>query len=162
MARITIVGLDEFESKLQTVADHADGINKAAVWEGAKVIADKVKSNINSLPVDSWRPKNSTMEPYNVLTQTNKNDLLQGFGIRTIELTGNGAETIIGFAGYGSAPSEKYPQGIPNAMLARSIESGSSARAAHPFVRTAANSAKGEAQEAMARKAEQMINDMTK
>lgn len=159
---MTIKGLDDFGAKIQALGDHADGMCKACVWEGAKIVADQIKSNLQGLPVDSWRPKNVTLEPYNVLTATNKADLTKGLGIDDIELTGNGAETVVGFAGYGSAPSAKYPNGLPNAMLARAIESGSSARRARPFVRPAVNSSKSSAQAAMARKGDEFMKNLTK
>lgn len=163
MARMTVKGLDEISAKLEVLGTKGTNMAKACVWEGAKVIADKVKANIGSLPTDSWRPKNTTKAgKYNVLTATNKADLESGFGIGEIEVTGGGAQTVIGFAGTGSAPSKKYPRGLPNALLARSIESGSSARSAHPFVRPAVNQSKGAAQAAMQAKADEFIGNIMK
>lgn len=157
MARMTITGLDEVSAKLEILSGKGINLSKACVWEGAKVVADQIKANISSLPVDSWRPKNVTMEPYNVLTNTNRADLLEGFGIAEIRAEGGGANTKIGFNGTGSAPSAKYPKGLPNALLARSIESGSSARSAHPFFRPAVNASRSAAQAAMDRKATEFI-----
>ena len=163
MAKMTVKGLDEISAKLEVLGTKGTNMAKACVYEGAKVIADNVKSNIGSLPVDSWRPKNTTTNgPYNVLTATNKADLESGFGISSIEVTGGGAEAVIGFAGMGSAPSKKYPGGLPNALLARAIESGSSARSAHPFVRPAVNRSKAAAAAAMQAKADEFIGNIMK
>lgn len=162
MGRMTVKGLDDVSAKLELLSTKGVNMCKAVVWEGTKVVADQIKANISGLPVDSWRPKNVTKIPYNVLTSENKADLLAGLGIADIRAEGGGANTVIGFAGYGSVASAKYPSGLPNALLARSIESGSSARVAHPFVRPAVNATKGAAQAAMQAKADEFIGNIMK
>lgn len=52
----------------------------------------------------------------------------------------NGAHDVkIGFDGYGSKPTRKYPKGVPIPLTARSIISGTSFRPKNNFVRRAVN-----------------------
>ena len=67
-----------------------------------------------------------------------------------MEQDGQGWNTKAGFAGYmEEGKSKKYPNGLPIPLLARSIESGSSVRQKHPFVRAAVKSSRDKAVEEM-------------
>ena len=59
--------------------------------------------------------------------------------------------------GYGSIPTKKYPNGTPNVMLMRSIESGTSFREKHPVFRPAVNRSRKKAIEAMRNKFDEQI-----
>lgn len=61
----------------------------------------------------------------------------------------------LGFDGYNTVKTNSYPNGQPNVMIARAIESGSSIRDKHPFVRPAVNAAKKEC----LKKAEEVVNE---
>ena len=58
--------------------------------------------------------------------------------------------TKLGFDGYGSVPTKSHPNGIPNTLLMRSIESGTSFRKKNAVVRRSVNQAKASAVKAMA------------
>ena len=76
--------------------------------------------------------------------------MADSFGLTPIERDKNGfLHTKAGFDGYGSHPTKQYPQGVPNQLLARAVESGSSAREKTPFVRPAVTKTKKAAVEAM-------------
>ena len=53
----------------------------------------------------------------------------------------------LGFDGYNKVKTRKYPQGQPNAMIARAVESGSSVRKKNPFIRRAVNDTQKQAVE---------------
>ena len=57
--------------------------------------------------------------------------------------------TKLGFDGYGSIPTRKYPKGVPNQMLMRSIESGTSFRKKNAVVRKSVNGARKKAVKTM-------------
>ena len=67
--------------------------------------------------------------------------------------------TKIGFDGYNATKTKKYPNGQPNALIARSIESGTSKHQKTPFVRPAISKAKAKAEAAMAASVDKDINN---
>ena len=156
MAKVTVSGLAEISKKITALGDAGDAIGKMAVYDGAAVITDEIRKQINALPEDKDRYLTGG-EQYNVITPRDKRDLANSLGIARIERTAKGIRTVIGFAGYGSRKTKKYPKGLPMAMLARSIESGSSVRAKRPFVRKTVNSKRKTAQAAMIATGEKLI-----
>ena len=156
MAKVTIDGMAEISKKITALGDAGDAIGKMAVYDGAAVITDELRKQINALPEDEFRYLRDG-DQFGVITAQDKADLANSLGIAKIERTAKGIRTVIGFAGYGTHPPRKYPKGLPMAMLARSIESGSSVRAKRPFVRKTVNGKKKLAQAAMIATGERLI-----
>ena len=122
---------DRFHSSVYDIAS-------AALYEGAGVVADAIRS---STPQDSG-------------------DLADSIGIAEFDKDGDKVSTAIGFSGY----DEK---GVPNIVKARVLEHGrvdSSGRtvAKHPFIKNAVRKAKQKALNAMQKRFEQGVNDITK
>ena len=91
------------------------------------------------------RVKNSKACPNN-----RKKDLIESFGVTPISRDNQGNHNAkIGFDGYGSMPTKAYPKGLPNQLLARAVESGSSVRAKTPFVRPAVRASKSKVESTM-------------
>ncbi|MEL7610601.1 MAG: hypothetical protein AAGU74_14000 [Bacillota bacterium] len=142
MARMTFKASDEYALKLSRFAAGSDEIAKKAIYAGAKIVADKIKATLEGVPTEKFRYLRGG-DQFGGLTRTQKADLLASFGITPITRDENGDwNAKIGFDGYGSKSTNKYPQGIPNQLLARAVESGSSVRHKHPFVRPAVNATK--------------------
>ena len=119
-----------------------------AVAAGAAVVADQIKANLEALP-EEFR-KLGEGEIFHGLPTGQKRDLVDSFGLTPIEKDKNGfIHTKAGFDGYGSFPTKAYPEGIPNQLLARSAESGSSVRQKTPFVEPAVKATRKEAVEKM-------------
>ena len=157
MAKFTVMGLEEYTEQLQKLGTAAPAISKMALYEGAGIVIEAIKTNIKALPVEGNRYLRGS-DKYNVITETNKNDLLNSVGITKMEKDDSGNWNVkIGFNDYGSPTTitKKYKKGLPNALLARSIISGTSVRAKRPFVRTAVNSVKGKANAAMSKVVEE-------
>lgn len=147
MAKVKVVGIESFVRDLSDLTKDCDGIMKAAVYDGAGVIADAVKANINALPTrknhyvpEGKRARGAT--PYE------KEALRRNFGIAKMRV-GDGVDTVIGFDGYDGMPTKKWPSGHPVSMVARSIESGTSWLQKTPFVNKAVASSKAAAEAAM-------------
>lgn len=122
---------------------------KKAVAAGAAVVADQIKANLEALPEEEFR-KLGEGEIFRGLPAGQKKDLVDSFGLTPIEKDKNGfIHTKAGFDGYGSFPTNAYPQGVPNQLLARSAESGSSVRQKTPFVEPAVKETRKEAVETM-------------
>lgn len=149
MARITLAKGDDFALKLSQLAAKSDEVAKKAIYEGAKVVADKVKANINALPTDTFR-RLKDGEQFVGVPEKQKEDLRESLGITPIDRDDNGDwNAKVGFDGYGRFPTKEYPNGLPNQLLARAIESGSSVRQKKPFVRPAVNAVKKQVEETM-------------
>lgn len=163
MARLDIDGTDEIFNVLREVETCIDDISKMALYDGAKILADEIKSNLKALPTDDPDRKLRDGSQYTSLTTHEKEHLLKGFGISKIQ--GNsveGNDVAVGFGGYGDFKTKKYPKGVPNQLIARSVESGSSVRQKHPFVRPAINKVKREVVKKMGETIELEIKKITK
>lgn len=162
MATIGFKTGDDYALKLAALSNRSKEIVKKAIYPAAKIVADKVKSNIEGLPTDNDRFL-SGKDKFVGLPEPQKKDLIDSFGITPIKLGSDGYWTAkLGFDGYGSRPTAKYPQGVPNQLLARAVESGSSVRQKIPFVRPAVNATKKEALEAMKNAADEEIKKSMK
>ena len=147
-----VQGFDSLEKvidKFIIMEKGSEKVFKQGLYAGAGVVADEIKSRIESLPVQErkrtgyapWIPYKNAKAPYdelNGITSYQKEGLINGFGIAEFRNDGGSISTAIGFDGYNS-------KGEPNQLIARSVESGSSIRKKHPFVRPGANASKEKA-----------------
>lgn len=142
MARITFLAGEDFALKLSKFASRSDAIAKRAIYEGANIIADKIRDNLEALPEVEFR-RLTDGEKFSGVPMSQKEDLAASFGVTPIKKDKDENWCAkIGFDGYGRFPTKSYPQGIPNQLLARAVESGSSVRNKTPFVRPAVNATK--------------------
>ena len=151
MARITFKGQSEYFEKLQQLEQvfAKEEILEKAVAAGAAPVADQIRRNLESIPANPFR-KLKAGELIHGLSESEHNDLMASFGLSPISKDKTGfIYTKAGFDGYGSFPTKSYPQGVPNALVARAAESGSSVRIKVPFVRPAVNATRNEAIVAM-------------
>lgn len=145
MAKIAFRGTNEFMLMLSRMEANTQAIAEKAVYEAAGLVADEIRNNLEALPEDKFRML-GTGEQFMGVPRVQKQDLLDSLGIAPIGEEAPGTYgTKIGFDGYGSYATKKYPNGLPNQLLARSIESGSSVRNATPFVEPAVQGKKNEA-----------------
>lgn len=155
MARMTFKAGEDFALRMSKYGTRSDEIAKKAIYEGASIIADKIKDNLEGLPVEMFR-KLTDGDMFSGIPESQKEDLAASFGVTPIKKDFDGNWTAkIGFDGYGRRPTKKYPQGLPNQLLARAIESGSSVRKKVPFVRPAVNATK----RAVIKRMNQVINN---
>lgn len=136
--------------EMEQVEDDMSG----ALYKGAGIVADAVRASIESLPVDDQPWKHETGEDgrqqkRSTITSAQKSGLLDGLGIAAHKKTDDSVHTRIGFHDYNSHYTMEHPNGEPNALVARSIESGTSFRKKTPFVRPAVRKVKAVAIEAM-------------
>lgn len=160
MARLTFQGQSKFHEKLQELEAvfAKDAAIEKAVYSGAKIVADKIRDNLEGVPEDNFK-RLKPGEVFTGLSDAQKQDLENSFGLTPISRDKNGfVHTKAGFDGYGSFPTPSYPQGVPNALLARAAESGSSVRKKTPFIRPAVKGTREKAVQAM----EDSIDETTK
>lgn len=152
MANITFsADVEEFSAMLENLGTATDGLAKRAIFEGAKVVAEEVKSQIEGIPEDTFRHLTNG-DRFEYVTDREKKGLLEGLGITKMEGDPiKGWNAKIGFDGYaeGTMKSKRYPKGRPNAMLARALETGTTVNAKYPFMRRAINRSRERAIQAM-------------
>lgn len=135
MAKIRFAGLEEYERRLSQLQTGSREIAGKAIYAGAEIVADAIRTNIQSLPSK---------------TGTTKQGLLEGFGIAPLQDDSGYLNVKTGFNGYNA-------KGIPNALMARLFESGTSKVPKHPFVRPAVNASQKQAEAKMAKVLDQEI-----
>lgn len=152
MARWTFEGMDKYIIELNKLADNTDDIIGHAVHDGAGVVADAVRANIEALPavpdgVGAHAYRAGTGVP---LTETTKQGLLDGFGISQLQRKNGYHHVKLGFDGYNKLRTRKFPKGQPNVLIARSLEFGSSISRKHPFVKPAVKATRDACEKKMA------------
>ena len=150
MAKLQFNGLDEYISRMQNLTKETEPCIRRAVYAGAKVVADAIHSEIESLPEED---ENFHATPDNMSTgisKRQKQGLIRGLGISNIADDNGVINCKVGFAGYNDVKTKKYKQGQPNPLIARSVISGTSFRQKNPFVTRAVKKSKAQAEAAMA------------
>lgn len=163
MATFKTQGLDKYVAQLERLGKKTDTVISEAVYEMAKVVADEVKANLIALPSvpDTEGLKAFASEPQQKIpiTKAQKWGLVHSFGIASLRNEGGFIHVKIGFDGYNEVKTKTFPKGQPNALIARSIESGSSTREKTPFLRPALAAARKQAIEAARVKFDEAIHD---
>lgn len=166
MARFVGFGIEEYIAQLDHLLIENTHICKEAVYDGAKIVADAIKANIQSFPVEEvdWQGQYQAGENRHqtAINATQKAGLIEGFGIAKMEESGGEINTHVGFHGYNKVHTTKYPHGQPNAMIARSVEGGTSFRQKHPFVAPAVRKARSSAETKMKETIEKRITEIMK
>lgn len=151
MAKMTFKAGDDYALKLSRLYTQSSAVAQKALYAAAAIVTDEVRKNLEALPEDKFR-RLQDGEMFTGVPKLQKKDLLDSLGVTPIDTDKKGNWNVkIGFDGYGSMPTKKYTKGVPNPMLARAIESGSSVRKKTPFVRPAVKATKAAAVEAMNR-----------
>lgn len=146
MAKITFRGLDEYIRAIEKLGADSETMIERSIYPGAAVIADAVKAGINSLNTreDGVRYGGGHKAPGP--TAQEKHDLAESFGLAPMRNDAGYINTKAGFGGYGSHKTKSFPRGVPNALVARSCESGTSWMNKQPFMRKAVTSSRKKAE----------------
>ena len=153
MATIRFSKLRDYELMLGKIGDASKDICGAAIYEGAKIIADEVKNNLDSLNVttDALAMLKAKKGEPTYITQRAKEGLIKSFGVTPMSQDDDGIYNVkLGFDGYNDVKTKRWPKGQPNQLIARACESGSSAMIKQPFFREAVQKTKKKAESRMA------------
>lgn len=149
MASITFKGFEKYGTVITQLYKETPKILGRVTYEGAGIIADEIRKGITSLPIVEGFGTAENPLPGGV-TKTQKLGLLDGFGISGLQDDNGFVNVKLGFDEYNGTRTKTYPQGQPNALVARGVESGTSWKQKHPFVRPAVTRARKKAEEKMA------------
>lgn len=128
MAKMAVKGTEELALKYSRLGQNSVEICKKAVMAGAGVVCDEVRNNLRKTLRGS---------------EYSTGDLEKSLGITPPDVDRKGnINAKIGVEGYDS-------KGVPNALKARALESGTSKQKKKPFVRPAVRATKDKAQKEM-------------
>lgn len=158
MARIEMKGLDEYTKALSRLEMGVKvKVIGPAVYAGADIVADAIRAGIEALPEDGGI--GTPQDPLKGPNELQKDGLLASFGISRMQ-DRDGVENVkLGFDGYNSIRTRRWPQGQPNAMVARSVERGTSFMLANPFLKKAVALARKAALEVMRKTVDKGVKD---
>ena len=163
MATIRFSKLRDYELMLGKIGDASKDICGAAIYEGAKIIADEVKANLVSLKAvsDGDAIRAAKKEEATYITYSAKKGLMKSFGVTPMQKDRDGIYNVkLGFDGYNDVKTKKWPKGQPNQLIARACESGSSAMIKQPFLREAVRKTKKKAESRMAEVLDEKIKNI--
>ena len=146
-------GIANYIKQLENVESLTDQTIGKAVYAGADIVTDAIKANIQALPTDDTHPEQVTA-PRTI----QKKGLIDSLGIAPMRNDNGYVNVKAGFDGYNGLKTKKYPKGQPNAMIARTFESGNSFTKKHPFVGPAVRKTKDQAEMKMAQVVDDEIN----
>lgn len=159
MANMVFKGINDYIAQLQKLGNDTDEIIGKAVYQGAAIVADAIKAEINALPID--KGYGTADNPCIGVNAIQKKGLTEGFGISKMQNERGYINVKIGFAGYNALQTKKYPNGQPNALIARAVVSGTSFRRPNQFINRAQKSVKAAAEEKMRIVIDEEINALT-
>ena len=162
MAKIELQGMDAWISELRKLGENTEPVCKAAVYAGAKVIADEIRqatSGLNRVTDAEAMAAYHEKKPVKI-SVSQKIGLVKSLGIAPITDKYGIASTKVGFDGYNDVKTKRWSHGQPNQLIARSCESGSTAMTKQPFVRTVIKRTKGAALVEMERAADKKLKEI--
>lgn len=146
--------LDPWIAKLQRMGENTEEMIGRSIYPGAQIVTDAIRSNIEGIPVVTYKGKKqySNGEEVSIktgLTAAQKQGLLDGLGIAAMRNDGGMLNVKVGMDGYNSVVTRTWPSGQPNAMIIRSLEAGTSFMAKHPVIAPAVRSTRAAAMQRM-------------
>ena len=138
MAKFQMQGINQYLDQLRKLEKGTDTVCKAAIYAGAGVLADGIRQELKSdtlvisdkAAMAAWNENKPTY-----ISEKQRKGLLESLGVTPIRDTYGSFDAKIGFDGYNDIKTERWPNGQPNALIARACESGSSAMLKQPFIR---------------------------
>lgn len=151
-------GLTEISKLLGNMAEKAPAAASKAVYEGAGIVADEVRNQIDKIYTEPFHyavfvTREPSPEEKAIVQQA-------GAGIARFNKNGTEVETSVGFAKAGYA--QLNGKTVPVAKIANAINHGTSFMKKQPFMRKARNSGGQKAMDAMKKSVETSFEEMKK
>lgn len=159
MAKVKTTGLTEIIKELEKLEANTDEILDEVTLEGAGVVADVMRAQIRSLKTsDEYEGGNGKRyaKPEDI------KGLLDSLGYTPTQFKGTKIDSNVGFDGYNSNKTAKYPNGHANRMIANAINKGTSFMVAQPFINRSKRQAEKKCIELMQLKLDQAIKKIVK
>lgn len=147
MATFKFEGVDDLISQYKKLEKDTKNMIGRSIYNGAGVVMKSVESAVEGIRTED---RFGTAEnPVSGPSTIQKLGLIHALGIAPMRQDGTFWNVKIGFDGYNKVKTKTWPQGQPNMMVARSIESGTSWMSKQPFMRKAEQSSRARCEEVM-------------
>lgn len=161
--RIDISGLDYLERQLTLLSKEATTVAARAVYAGAGVAADALRGAVEGLQrvpdvaaMGAWRKGVPS-----TLSVSQKNGLREGLGIAPFKFLSSSVNTKVGFSGYNTVRTKRWPNGQPNQVIAAVVNHGNSnTMIRQPFITVTAESEASNIRVAMIQAATEKITEI--
>ncbi len=153
-----VSGMEELTAKLSKLGDKGQSVASRGLYEGAGAMSEEINKEANAIKTEPFH--------YAVFIQREPSPeekavvLAGGAGIAKFNKNGAEVNTSVGYAraGYADLKGKQVP--IP--LIANSINSGTSFMKKQPFFRRAVAIGTGKASDAITKKIEEAIEEITK
>lgn len=160
MATISFKSGDEYMAKLAKLSQKSsEEVCGRAIYDGAAVMIERVKEAVDTLP-ESGGKMGTPEKPNEGPSKQQKKALKASVGIAKSKQDGDFINVKIGFHGYNSKKTKRWPQGQPNQLIARAVERGTSFMKATPFMKTAVKESRKDVIAAMKRAMDEKIEEI--
>lgn len=157
--KVKTTGLNETIKMLEKLSLNTDEIMGDVTIEGAKIATDTMRSEIKNLRTsDKYAGGNGKR----YAKKEDVQGLLDSLGYTPTQSKGTIIDSNVGFDGYNSNKTKKYPQGHANRMIANAINKGTSFMIAQPFINRTKKRAQESCINAMQKALDKIINAQTK
>jgi len=157
MATFKFEGVDELVKKYEKLEKDSEKIIGEAIYKGAGYVARVIQNSIAGIATDNRNKIGTPDDPLSGPKTIQVIGLQKSLGIAKMRNDNSFRNVKIGFDGYNTLKTKRWPNGQPNMMVARSIESGTSWMQKQPFMRKAEQAAKGPCEMIMADSVESAI-----
>ena len=145
---LKVEGMDEITAMLKKAEDGAQGIAARALYVGAGIVADEISKGARGVNTSRFRYANGWQRDPS--PEEKAAVVSAGVGISKFTKTGNEVDTSVGYSQSGYAEINGKRKAV--AVIANSINSGTSFMKKQPFFRKAATRAAPKAVKAMTEK----------
>lgn len=160
MAKVKTTGLTELLKQLESLEADTDEILEDVTLKGAGVVTDVMRQEIKSLKTsddyEGDKRKKRYPRPEDV------KGLYDSLGYTPTQFKGTKIDSNVGFDGYNSYKTKKYPNGHANRMIANAINKGTSFMMAQPFINRSKHQAEEKCIEMMQSELDQAIKKKIK
>ena len=160
MATFKFEGVDKLVQQYEKLAADTTEIIGQAVYKGAGVVMKNVVAAVDGLTTDDHF--GTAEHPTSGPSTIQKAGLKHSLGIAPMRNDNGFMNVKIGFDGYNRVKTKRWPQGQPNILVARSVESGTSWMQKQPFMRKAEQASKAPCEAAMAEVVDRAIQKVVK
>lgn len=161
MAKIEMRGLDAYAKAISSFELRVrDDVCGKAIYTGAAIVADTIRAAIANLP--EGKGHGTEIAPLPGPNAYQKEGLIRSFGLTPMRDDNGMLNVKAGFDGYNTLKSKRWPKGQPNAMVARSVERGTSFMRENLFIKDAVSKARKSAMEAMKKSVDESSKELMK
>jgi len=155
---LKVEGMDEITAMLKKAENGAQGIAARALYVGAGIVADEISKGARGVNTSRFRYANGWQRDPS--PEEKAAVVSAGVGISKFTKTGNEVDTSVGYSQSGYAEINGKRKAV--AVIANSINSGTSFMKKQPFIRKAASQTKAKASSAIEKEITALVEDMMK